>query len=74
MTHDVGIVRSFSRLERAGRMLDLLTEEVDSIWKKSIPTRELVEIRNLVLVATHITNDAIQRKENRGLHYNIDLI
>ena len=55
-------------------MLDLLTEEVDLIWRKSIPTRELVEIRNLVLVATHITNDAIQRKENRGLHYNIDLI
>ena len=74
MTRDVGIVRSFSRLERAGRMLDLLTEEVDLIWRKSIPTRELVEIRNLVLVATHITNDAIQRKENRGLHYNIDLI
>lgn len=74
MTHDVGIVRSFSRLERAGRMLDLLTEEVDLIWRKSLPTRELVEIRNLVLVATHITNDAIQRKENRGLHYNIDLI
>ena len=37
MTHDVGIVRSFSRLERAGRMLDLLTEEVDLIWRKVYP-------------------------------------
>ena len=74
MTHDVGIVRSFNRLERAKRMLGLLTKEVDLIWRKSNPTRELVEIRNLVLVATHITEDALSRKENKGLHYNIDLI
>ncbi len=74
MTHDVGIVRTFSRLNRAKRMLELLTKEVDLIWRKSIPSRELVEIRNLVLVATHITSDAIDRSENKGLHWNIDLI
>ena len=55
MTDDVGIVRSFDRLERARRMLNLLSSEVDLIWRKSTPTRELVELRNLVLVATHIT-------------------
>ena len=74
MTHDVGIVRSFSRLNRAKRMLELLTNEVDLIWNNSIPTRELVEIRNLILVATHITNDALSRTENKGLHWNKDLI
>ena len=74
MTDDVGIVRSFSRLERAKRMLELLSKEVDLIWKRSTPTRELVELRNLVLVASHITNDATERKENRGLHWNKDLI
>jgi len=74
MTDDVGIVRSFDRLERAKRMLKLLANEVDLIWRKSIPTRELVELRNLVLVATHITEDALNRSENRGLHWNKDLI
>ena len=74
MTDDVGIVRSFDRLERARRMLNLLSSEVDLIWRKSIPTRELVELRNLVLVATHITEDALARTENRGLHWNKDLI
>ena len=74
MTHDVGIVRSFSRLNRAKRMLELLTNEVNLIWNNSIPTRELVEIRNLILVATHITNDALSRTENKGLHWNKDLI
>ena len=74
MTDDVGIVRSFDRLERAKRMLSLLTKEVDLIWNRSIPTRELVELRNLLLVATHITDDALIRKENKGLHWNKDLI
>ena len=74
MTDDVGIVRSFSRLERARRMLSLLSKEVDLIWRKSLPTRELVELRNLALVATQITEDALNRKENRGLHWNKDLI
>ena len=74
MTDDVGIVRSFDRLERAKRMLALLTKEVDMIWNRSIPTRELVELRNLLLVATHITDDALARNENKGLHWNKDLI
>ena len=74
MTDDVGIVRSFNRLERAKRMLTLLSKEVDLIWRRSIPTRDLIELRNLVLVATHITEDALNRKENRGLHWNKDLI
>jgi len=74
MTDDVGIVRRFSRLQRAKRMLTLLSDEVDLIWLKSLPTRNLVELRNLVLVATMITDDAILRTENKGLHYNKDLI
>jgi L-aspartate oxidase len=74
MTDDVGIVRSYERLERAKRMLNLLSNEVDLIWRKSIPSRELVELRNLVLVATHITEDALNRSENKGLHWNKDLI
>ena len=74
MTDDVGIVRTFNRLERAKRMLVLLSNEVDLIWRRSIPTRELVELRNLVLLATHITEDAINRNQNRGLHWNKDLI
>ncbi|MDP6869194.1 MAG: L-aspartate oxidase [Candidatus Poseidoniaceae archaeon] len=74
MTDDVGIVRSFDRLNRAKRMLLLLSNEVELIWRKSIPTRDLVELRNLVLIASLITDDALARTENRGLHYNKDII
>ncbi len=74
MTDDVGIVRSFQRLNRAKRMLNLLSDEINLIWNKSIPTRELVELRNLALVASLIIEDSLSRKENKGLHYNKDLI
>ena len=55
-------------------MLSLLSKEVDLIWRRSLPTRDLVELRNLILVATHITDDALNRNQNRGLHWNKDLI
>ena len=74
MTDYVGIVRTFERLNRAKRMLELLETEVELIWRRSIPTRELIELRNLVEVAKQITIDAMSRNENRGLHYNKDLI
>ena len=74
MSTEVGIVRNFARLERANRRIKLLTKEVDLIWKNSIPTREIVELRNLIQVGILITEDALNRKENRGLHYNTDLI
>ena len=73
MTLDVGLVRRFSRLSRAKRRVNLLENEIDMIWEKSIPTREIVELRNLVAVAKMITEDAINQKTNSGLHFNLDL-
>ena len=73
MTLDVGLVRRFSRLARAKRRVSLLENEIELIWKKSIPTREIVELRNLVAVAKMITEDAINQKTNSGLHFNLDL-
>ena len=74
MSTEVGIVRNFQRLNRAHRRLALLDGEINIIWKSSIPTREIIELRNLIQVALLIAEDAIDRKENKGLHYNTDLI
>jgi L-aspartate oxidase len=72
MTDDVGIVKRNSRLERARRRLKFLTKEVDRLWRSSLPSQEIIELRNMVYVSTLITEAAIARKENVGLHYNID--
>ena len=74
MSTEVGIVRNFKRLNRASRRLHLLNQEIDMIWKSSLPSREIIELRNLIQVAILVTNDAIDRKENRGLHYNTELV
>jgi L-aspartate oxidase len=74
MSREVGIVRRFNRLHRASRRLQLLSQEVDFIWRRALPSRQIVELRNLVLVGQLVTEDAENRTENRGLHYNTDLI
>ena len=73
MTDDVGLVKSDSRLLRAERRICLLKEEVERIWSRCIPSVELVELRNMVLVAELVCGESQARKENIGLHYNKDL-
>ena len=73
MTHDVGLVKSNSRLERASRRLALLSQEVDIIWRNCKPTRALVELRNMVLVAQHVCDASQKMEKNMGLHYNKNL-
>jgi L-aspartate oxidase len=74
MRFEVGVSRRFSRLQRAIRRLQLLEREIDVIWKSSLPSREIVELRNMTLVGILVAENANIRQENRGLHYNKDLI
>jgi L-aspartate oxidase len=68
----VGIVRSTSRLERAKHRLDLIREEVDRAYWHYLLSKDLIELRNLTLVAQLIIQCASLRKESRGLHYTVD--
>jgi len=74
MSDDVGLVKRNWRLNRAKRRLALLDEEVDRIWRRCLPSRELVELRNMVQLAQLVISASIQRDENVGLHYNLDFI
>lgn len=72
MSTYVGIVRSDLRLKRAWNRLDLLYEETEELFKRSVISKELCELRNIINVGYLIMRQAIERKESRGLHYNIN--
>ena len=72
MSNYVGIVRSNLRLQRAFDRLEILYRETEDLYIKSIVTPEICELRNLIQIGYIIIKQAMERKESRGLHYNID--
>ena len=72
MSTYVGIVRSNLRLHRAWTRLDLLYEETEDLFKRVKATKEICELRNMINVGYLVTRQAIERKESRGLHFNVD--
>ncbi len=72
MTTYVGIVRSDLRLKRAWDRLDILYEETESLFKRSVASKEICELRNMINTGYLIMRQAIDRKESRGLHYTLD--
>ncbi|MDR0348558.1 MAG: L-aspartate oxidase [Tannerella sp.] len=72
MSTYVGIVRSDLRLKRAWTRLDILYEETESLFKRSIASKDICELRNMINAGYLIMRQAIERKESRGLHYTLD--
>ena len=72
MSTYVGIVRSDLRLQRALVRLEILYNETESLYKRSLVSKKICELRNLINIGYLIIKMATIRKESIGLHYSID--
>lgn len=72
MSTYVGIVRSNLRLKRALDRLDILYRETERLFIRSVVSKEICELRNIINTSYLVIKQAQERKESRGLHYTID--
>lgn len=72
MWNYVGIVRSTKRLERAQHRLKNILAEVKEYYTNMKIHPDIIELRNIALVADLTVECALRRKESRGIHYSLD--
>lgn len=72
MWNYVGIVRSTKRLERANHRLKNIMTEVKEYYSNMKIHSDILELRNIAIVADLTVKCALKRKESRGIHYSLD--
>lgn len=72
MASYVGIVRNNIRLQRAMNRINLIYKETEELYKSTVISQQLCELRNLITIAYLVTKSSQMRHESRGLNYNTD--
>lgn len=68
----VGIMRNNIRLQRAMNRINLLYKETEDLYKSTVLSQQLCELRNLITIGYLVTKSSMLRHESRGLNYNTD--
>lgn len=72
MWNYVGIVRSNKRLERAQHRLKNIKNEIKEYYSNMKVHSDILELRNIAIVADLTVECALHRHESRGIHYSLD--
>lgn len=72
MTSYAGIVRTEAGLNDLLQLILTRKQMIEEYYWKHTVTRDLLELRNIVLVAELIVCSALRRRESRGGHYRED--
>ena len=72
MTSYAGIVRTAAGLKDLLRLILMRRDMIEEYYRRYTITRDLVELRNILLLAELIVRSALQRCESRGGHYRED--
>ncbi|NQX82119.1 MAG: L-aspartate oxidase [Flavobacteriaceae bacterium] len=73
MSDYVGIVRSDRMLKIAEDRIGFLYKQNEILYKNSKLTEDICELRNMITTGYLITKFSIERTQNKGGFYNIDL-
>lgn len=68
----VGIRRSRRLLKYAHSRMENIYNEINNFYQHNSVRREVVETRNMAVIAIAVIRSALSRKESRGAHYLID--
>lgn len=72
MWNYMGILRSNKRLARAQHRLNNILQETQDYYSNMRLHPDIIELRNVAMVAKLSVDCAMKRHESRGIHYNID--
>jgi L-aspartate oxidase len=68
----VGIRRTRRLLNYALSKMENIYNEINNFYQHNTVRKEVVETRNMAVIATMVIRSALTRKESRGSHYVID--
>jgi L-aspartate oxidase len=74
MTSYAGIVRTAAGLKDLLRLISMRRAMIEEYYWQYPITRDLIELRNISLLAELIVRAALERCESRGVHYREDMI
>ncbi len=72
MWNYVGIVRSDKRLTRAKHRLQNILSEFNDYYAGYNMNTDILELRNIAMLADLTVDCALERKESRGIHFSLD--